>query len=134
MGPATPKIDKLLQANLQKAKMAQQAKPYFFALVLKGGGTSGKLLVNRMKIKEKAILDAKKATGGSAVVIGVCYWDKQLSKLIFETNKPALPTWAQLVKLLAKKEAGLSIEAKFVLAKRKVEEVKEPKRRGRREG
>src|SRR3954466_15860939 len=110
MGPATPKIDKLLQANLQKAKMAQQAKPYFSALVLKGGGTSGKLLVDRIKIKEKPILDAMKATGGSAVAIGVCLWDKALRKVIFETNKPALPTWAQLVKLLAKKKAGLSIE------------------------
>jgi hypothetical protein len=31
-----------------------------------------------------------------------------------------------VVKLLAKNEAGVSIEPKFILAKRKVEEIKEP--------
>ena len=35
-GPATPKIDKVLAANLAKAKMPQEAKPYFFALLLMG--------------------------------------------------------------------------------------------------
>jgi len=128
MPPPTPKIDKILAANLGKARMAEEARPYFFALVLKGGGTSGKLLVDRLKIKDKPIIDAKKATGGSAVVIGVCYYDRKLSKLVFETNKPALPTWAQLVKRLAKDEAGLSIEPKFILAKRKLEQIKEPER------
>ena len=126
MGPAAPKIDKVLAANLQKAKLAPADKPYFYALVLKGGGTSGKLLVDRLKIKEQPILDAKKATGGSVVVIGVCYWDRQLSKLVFESTKPPLPTWTQLLKALAKNEAGMSIEPKFVLAKRDLQQIKEP--------
>ena len=125
MPPATPKIDPVLKANLLKAKMAQAGKPYFFALVLKGG-TSGKLLIDRFKIKPKPISDAKKATGGSAVLIGVCYFDKQLSKLVFESNKPPSPNWASVVKLLAKNEAGVSIEPKFILANRKVEDIKEP--------
>ena len=65
MAVEPPKIDKLLAANLAKAKMATKEKPYFYALVLKGGGTSGKLLVDRLKIKEPQILNAKKLTGGS---------------------------------------------------------------------
>ncbi len=126
MPPTAPKIDKLLAANLAKAKLARAEKPFFFALVLKGGGTSGKLLIDRMKIKPTPIQAAKKATGGSAVLIGVCYFDNKVSKLIFETDKAPLPTWQQLVKKLARQEAGLAIEAKFVQAKRPVAAVKEP--------
>jgi hypothetical protein len=59
MAVQPPKIDKLLAANLAKAKTAPKDKPYFYALVLKGGGTSGKLLVDRLKIKEPQILNAK---------------------------------------------------------------------------
>jgi hypothetical protein len=126
MPPPTPRIDKLLAANLAKARLAQADKPYFYTLVVKGGGTSGKLLVDRLKIKEPQILAAKKATGGSFVVNGVCYYNRQLSKVVFETSKTPLPTWAQLVKKLAREEAGLSIEPKFVLAARKIEAIKEP--------
>jgi len=126
MAVEPPKIDKLLAANLAKAKMATPEKPYFYALVLKGGGTSGKLLVDRLKIKEPQILNAKKLTGGSAVVTGVCYFDRKACKLVFETIKPPLPTWALLIKKLARDEAKLSIEVKFELAKRKLEEIKEP--------
>ncbi len=126
MPPTAPKIDKLLAANLAKAKLARAEKPFFFALVLKGGGTSGKLLIDRMKIKPTPIQAAKKATGGSAVLIGICYFDNKVSKLIFETDKAPLPTWQQLVKKLARQEAGLAIEAKFVQAKRPVATVKEP--------
>jgi hypothetical protein len=119
------KIDKLLATNLKKAKMARAEKPYFYALVLKGG-TSGKLLVDRLKIKMGAIQAAKKATGGSAVIIGVCYFDKQLKKLVFETVKRPVPTWNLLVKKLARDEAGLAIEVKFELAKRDLVAIKEP--------
>ena len=55
-----PRLDKLLAANLKKAKMARAEKPYFYALVLKGG-TTGKLLIERMKIKMGPIQAAKKA-------------------------------------------------------------------------
>jgi hypothetical protein len=119
------KIDKLLAANLKKAKMARAEKPYFYALVLKGG-TTGKLLVERMKIKMGPIQAAKKAIGGSAVIIGVCYFDTKLKKLIFETVKRPVPTWNLLVKKLARDQAGLTIEVKFELAKRNLVAIKEP--------
>jgi hypothetical protein len=118
-------IDKLFAAKMMKAKMASKEKPHFFALVLKGG-TSGKLLLDRKKIPMSKIGPVKKATGGTAVVIGVCYFDKQAGALIFETTKPPGGTWAKLVKDLARKEAGLTVNAKFIQAKRNLEEIKEP--------
>ena len=122
MQPPAPKFDKLLAANLAKAKMAEPAKPYFFVLVLKGG-TSGKLLVDRLKIKDDKIGAAKKATGGSVLVRGVCY--KEGGKLVFETDKPPLPVWEKLVKDLAKNEAGLTIEVRFILTTRNLDQVQE---------
>ena len=125
MPAPVPKIDKLLAANLKKAKMARAEKPYFYALVLKGG-TTGKLLVERMKIKMGPIQAAKKAIGGSAVIIGVCYFDPKVKKLIFETVKRPVPTWNLLVKKLARDQAGLTIEVKFELARRNLVAIKEP--------
>jgi hypothetical protein len=98
-------IDKLFAAKLAKAKMATKEKPHFFALVLKGG-TSGKLQVDRKKIPTLKIGALKKATGGSAVVIGICYFDKQAGALIFETAKPPGGTWAKVVKDMPRKEGG----------------------------
>ena len=69
-------IDKLFAAKMMKSKIANKEKPQFFALVLKGG-TSGKLLIDRKKIPTSQIAAVKKATGGSAVVIGVCYFDTE---------------------------------------------------------
>jgi hypothetical protein len=63
------------------------------------------------------------------VVIGTCYFDRQTSKLTFETAKPPLPTWALLVKKLAREEAGLSIEVKFVVATRPQPAIKESEAR-----
>lgn len=102
----TAELDKELVDGLKVAK----TKRCYFALVLKGG-TDGALLVSKTKIPAPAIAEAKKSSGGSAVVQGfVSYAD---GAYIFETAKDAPATAAQAVKAIAKRDAGLSIHADF---------------------
>jgi hypothetical protein len=100
----------ILKDNLTKAKTASQDAPYKFALVLKGG-TSGALIVAKA-IKPADITQAKKETGGSAVVEGVCY--KGGEDFVFQTEKEPLPNWTTVVKKIAHEEAELTISPKFI--------------------
>jgi hypothetical protein len=102
----TAELDKELVEGLKTAK----TKRCYFVLVLKGG-TDGALLVLKTKIAAPAIAEAKKSSGGSAVVQGfVSYAD---GAYVFETAKDAPATAAQAVKTIAKRDAGLAIHASF---------------------
>jgi hypothetical protein len=103
-----------LADDLKRAAQAPADRPYFFALVVRGG-TDGKLIVSRRKGPEKQIADAKKETGGSAVVTGVCFGED--GTLVFETAKVPAPAWTPLVKRLAKDVAGLTIRPVFRLGR-----------------
>jgi hypothetical protein len=103
-------LDKSLADNLKRATHAPADHPYFFALVVKGG-TDGQLIVSKGRVPEKQIADAKKETGGSAIVKGVCFGEE--GTLVFETPKLPAPAWTPLVKRLAKEGAGLALKAVF---------------------
>ena len=51
------------------------------------------------------------ASGGSAVVKGFCSYED--GQYIFETGKPAATTAVQAVKIIAKRDAGLTIHARI---------------------
>ena len=102
----TTELDKDLADGLKSAK----SKRCYFVLVLKGG-TDGALLVSKSKIGAPAIAEAKKKSGGSAVVSGlVSYAD---STYLFETAKSPPATAAQATKTIVKRDAELSIKAVF---------------------
>jgi hypothetical protein len=102
----TTELDKDLVDGLHAAK----TKRCYFALVLKGG-TDGALLVSKTKIPPTAIADAKKSSGGSAVLEGfVSFAD---GAYLFETAKIPPATATQTVKTIAKRDAGLAIHADF---------------------
>lgn len=103
-------LDKTLANTLKQATRAPAGSPYFFALVLKGG-TDGRLIVAKGAIPEKQIAEAKKQTGGSAVIKGVCFGEE--GTLVFETPKAPAPTWTPLVKRLANEGAGVTIQPVF---------------------
>ena len=103
-------LDQSLADNLKRATRAPADHPYFFALVVKGG-TDGQLIVSKGRVPEKQIAEAKKETGGSAVVKGVCFGED--GTLVFETPKLPAPAWTPLVKRLAKEGAGLALKAVF---------------------
>jgi hypothetical protein len=99
-------LDKELVDGLKAAK----SKRACFALVLKGSN-DGALIVSKTKVAPTAIAEAKKQSGGSAVVKGFCQYED--GKYIFETAKEAPATAAQAVKIIAKRDAGLALKAEF---------------------
>ena len=102
----TAELDKDLADGLKAAK----TKGRYFVLVLKGGN-DGVLLVSKTKIAAPAIAEAKKKSGGGAVLSGfVSYED---GTYVFETAKPAPGTAAAAVKIIAKCDAGPTINALF---------------------
>jgi hypothetical protein len=102
----TAELDKDLIDGLKAAK----TKRCYFVLVLKGG-TDGALLVSKTKVAAPAIAEAKKSSGGSAVVQGfVSYVD---GAYLFETAKIPPATAAQAVKTIAKRDAGMTFQALF---------------------
>jgi hypothetical protein len=108
-------LDAQLANNLRQAKSRSSTKPCFFALILKGS-TSGKLLVDTNKVPDKSVAAAKKETGGSAVIRGLCYGGDG-GTLVFETAKVPAPAWTPLVKRLANEGAGVSITPVFLLGR-----------------
>ncbi len=58
-----------------------------------------------------AIAEAKKQSGGSAVIKGFCSYED--GTYIFETAKAAASTAAQATKVIAKRDAGLAIHPEF---------------------
>ena len=100
--------DKDLAAALKQAK----TKKMFFAIVPKG--TDGKLIIAKKKIPAKDIAEAKKEIGGSAPVTGKCFQDN--GTMVFLVAKPAAPMLAAVVKKIAKRDGGLSIDPEFRVA------------------
>jgi hypothetical protein len=99
-------LDKDLVDGLKAAK----TKRAYFALVLKGSN-DGALIVSKTKVPPTGIADAKKKSGGSAVVQGFCSHED--GKYIFETAKEAPATAAQAVKIIVKRDAEMTISAEF---------------------
>ena len=100
--PKVEELDAELAAGLKQAK----GKRMYFAVVLKGGA-DGALIVGKQKIPPTAIAEAKKKCGGSAVIKGACFGEE--GKHIFEVAKEPPATLANALKLIAKRDSGLSI-------------------------
>lgn len=109
--PVKVELDKALANGLNGAKTAKPDNPHHFVLVLKGG--EGVLMVDRKNIAPTQIAEAKKRSGGSAVISGFCYFDRETSELVFETRKAPAPAWAQVVRKIAQQDANVSIKARF---------------------
>jgi hypothetical protein len=106
---AVQEIDDKLVDGLRQAK----GKRMYFALVLKGG-TDGALMVGKQKIPPGDIADAKKRTGGSALITGACFGED--GKMVFEVAKLPAGTVANAVKNIAKHSSGLTINPEFRLS------------------
>jgi hypothetical protein len=100
--PKVEELDAELAAGLKQAK----GKRMYFAVVLKGGA-DGALIVGKQKVPPTAIAEAKKKCGGSAVIKGACFGEE--GKHIFEVAKEPPATLANALKLIARRDSGLSI-------------------------
>ena len=100
-----------LKTALRNALKASAAKPYFFALVTKGG--DGALMVDKRKIPPAMVDSARKKVGSSSVVRGVCFGDADM--LVFETARPPGGNLASLVRKVVQTQAGMSIKPEFRL-------------------
>jgi hypothetical protein len=98
-----------LAKGLTQAKTATAKNPMFFALVLKGA--TGVLLVDRKKIAGQEIADAKKRSGGTTLVQGLCYGED--GQLIFETPKNPEAAWSAAARKSAQEDAKQTIKAVF---------------------
>ncbi len=78
----------------------------YFAAVLKGGN-DGALIIKKTKVPPAAINEAKKQSGGTAVVKGAVFGED--GKLIFEVAKAPPGTMENALKVIAKRDSGLSI-------------------------
>src|SRR5262245_51803215 len=105
--------DEKLATNIKLARTRKKDNPVHFALVLKGG-TDGALLIDRKKVAKGEIDEAKKSSGGSAVIRGVCYGGDG-GVVQFATAKMPAPAWANAVKKIVSRDAGVMIKAQFVL-------------------
>jgi hypothetical protein len=99
-----------LNTELVAGLKAAKSKRAYFAFVLKGG-SDGALIVSKTKVPPAAIAEAKKQCGGSAVLKGFCTFDE--GTYVFETAKQAPGTAAQAIKLVVKRDAGLTIKPEF---------------------
>ena len=94
-----------LKTALRNAVKATDAKPHYFALVLKG--SEGLLVVDKRKIAPPMIDAAKKKAGSSTVVRGICFGED--GSTVFQTLKSA-GNVAATIKKAAQTQAGLSIK------------------------
>src|SRR5262245_55756081 len=84
----------------------------FFAFVPKG--SDGKLIVSKKKIPPKEIAEAKKEISGGMPVTGKCFGED--GTMVFLVAKPAPPALSAVVKKVAKRETGLTIDPEFRVA------------------
>jgi hypothetical protein len=108
MAPAA--VDTDLATNVKKALKRGPAQPMFFAFVMKGGA-GGKLIVSKAKIPPPQIAAAKKETGGSAVLKGVCFGEA--GTLVFEMARPVAANVTAATKNLLKANAGLTLKVEY---------------------
>jgi hypothetical protein len=95
-------LDEELAAGLKAAK----SKRCCFALVMKGGA-DGALLVTKTAVPPNDIAAAKKKSGGSAVLKGFCFYAD--GTYIFEISKLPPAPMARVIKTIAKRDAGMTI-------------------------
>ncbi|HKD35496.1 MAG TPA: hypothetical protein VKB78_01810 [Pirellulales bacterium] len=95
--------DKLLNKALRKAKTGEM----FFAVIAKSA-TDGKLLMGRDKVPATELAEAKKSLGGGQEYRGLCAGEDGTHVFYFRKDPPG--TMAQLLKNLAKDDAGLTIK------------------------
>jgi hypothetical protein len=113
MPPSSTGGDDDLSKGLSKAKTAKADNPMFFLLVLKG--SEGVLVVDRKKITTAQIAAAKKRSGGTTLVKGVCYGED--GRLIFETPEKPAPAWSVAARKSAKDHASQTISPVFRLGR-----------------
>lgn len=97
--------DPELLAALKRAKGTEM----FFAFVPKGN--DGQLVISKTKIPPKEIADAKSEIRGSTPIVGKIYGDGR--NMVFEVVKPVPPAMVAIIKKVAKRETGLTIEPEF---------------------
>ncbi len=102
-----------VDAALLKGLKAAKSKKQFFAFIPKGG-SDGKLIVQKTKIKPADIAAAKKEIGGGMPVTGKCLGP--ITDMIFTTAKPAPATLANCLKVVTGRDAGIRVVATFQLA------------------
>lgn len=102
--PKTEELDLELVTGLKQAK----SKRMYFAAVMKGGA-DGALLLSKTKVPPKDIAEAKKKCGGSAVIKGACFFED--GKYVFETAKEPPATLANALKIIARRDSGMTISA-----------------------
>jgi hypothetical protein len=112
MPEVDPKAKEAKDALAALVKFAK-TKRSPFALVLKGG-SDGLLLISKLKITPPEIAAAKKKLGGSAVIKGFCFGEKE--KFVFEVAKLPAPTVGKVVKTVVFRDAGLPIIPEFRLS------------------
>ena len=102
----------MADAHLVVALKQAKSKKMFFAFIPKG--SDGKLIVSKTRISPKLIAEAKKEIGGSTPVMGLCFGD--VKNLVFLVAKPVPRALAPLLRKVAKRETGMTINPNFVLA------------------
>src|SRR5947209_2012648 len=65
------------------------------------------MLVSKTKVPPKDIAEAKKKCGGSAVIKGAVFYEE--GQYVFETGKEPPATLPSAIKVIAKRDAGLTI-------------------------
>jgi len=106
-------MNEKLAKNLKAALTKNRDSKLKFALVLKGG-SDGVLIVSKT-IQNTDIEDAKKQSGGSAVIKGFCFGEE--GKVIFEVGKQPASNWQAAAKKIAHKEAKVTINPEFRYSK-----------------
>ena len=71
------------------------------------GGTDGALVVSKTKIPPVLITAAKKKSGGSALMQGMCFYED--GKYVFEIAKVPAPTMGPAIKTIVKRDAEMTI-------------------------
>jgi hypothetical protein len=102
----TAETEQDLAAGLKAAK----SKRCYFALVLKGGA-DGILIVKKSKVPSPEIADAKKKSGGSAVIKGFISYED--GGYVFDCLKMPSSNVARAVKTIVKRDAELTIKVEF---------------------
>jgi hypothetical protein len=99
-------------AGLVAALKQAKSKKMFFAFIPKG--SDGTLIISKNKIPPRLIAEAKKEIGGSTPVVGLCFGD--VKNMVFQVVKAVPPALAAVIRKVAKRETGLTINPNFELA------------------
>lgn len=90
---------------LEQALRQCKGKKMYFAFIPKGA--EGQLIVSKKKVPEKDVAAARKEIGGGNPVRGKCFGP--VADLVFQVAKEQPGTFKNALKLVAKRETGLTI-------------------------